>query len=386
MQQQIINSIIQVINKNTNEMIIINNIECKIFTNKYSAKKASIWCLFINNNQIKKKDNLIFCYKCIFCEAQHSIGTTQFLRKINRNVARCYLCRNHDETKRLIQSKLMTDNNINQDIFIKKQEENLNLNDYHNIRNQSIVDFNNEDDDFKDNYFSSHLTQDEYQRIIKNLKSLGNDKYSDLVNYEYWPIYKSNNQMLFTHMFYDKKNNIIFKDHQPIIKCDNCNTYWRAKDLKKFKNNIKIFCKDCSLTNKTFKIRRTNNINNDIVLYQSKLELKFITWCNNNNILVLNGPKVNYNFNDVNRIYRVDFKINNDLIEIKDNHIWHQNDVKSGKFNEKKKAVDNLIKNKVYNNFYFITPSNWSNILKKLIKYSLTSYESMRSDSLNTLT
>jgi hypothetical protein len=280
----------------------------------------------------------------------------------------------------------MTDNNINKDIFIKKQEENKNLNDYHNIRNQSIVDFNNEDDDFKDNYFSSHLTQDEYQRILINLKSLGNDKYSDLVNYEYWPIYKSNNQMLFTHMFYDKKNNIIFKDHQPIIKCDNCNTYWRAKDLKKFKNNIKIFCKDCSLTNKTFKIRRTNNINNDIVLYQSKLELKFITWCNNNNILVLNGPKVNYNFNDVNRIYRVDFKINNDLIEIKDNHIWHQNDVKSGKFNEKKKAVDNLIKNKVYNNFYLITPSNWNDMLKKLIKYSLNSYESMRSDSLNTLT
>ena len=47
---------------------------------------------------------------------------------------------------------------------------------------------------------------------IKNLKSLGNDKYSDLVNYEYWPIYKSNNQMLFTHMFYDKKNNIIFNN------------------------------------------------------------------------------------------------------------------------------------------------------------------------------
>jgi len=379
MQQQTINSIININNKSTNTQIIINNIECKIFTNKYSAKKASIWCLFINGEQIKKKDNLIFSYKCIFCQAQHSIGTTQFLRKLNRNVARCYLCRNHDENKRLIQSKLMTENNI-------KNPDELKVHDnFKKIRDLAIIKFNDNDDDFKDNYFSSHLTQDEYQKILKNLKSLGNDKYNDFNNYEYWPIYKSANQMLFTHMFYDKINNIIFKDHQPIIKCDNCNQYWRAKDLKKIKNNIKIFCKDCSLTNKIFKIRRTNNINNDIILYQSKLELKFITWCNNNNILVSNGPKVSYHFNGVDRIYRVDFQINNDLIEFLNHKIQHQNDVKSGKWDEKKKAVDKLIKNNNYNNFYFITPSNWSNILNKLIKYSLTSYESMRNDSLNTL-
>ena len=101
--------------------------------------------------------------------------------------------------------------------------------------------------------------------------------------------------------------------------------------------------------------------------------------------MVSNGPKVSYHFNGVDRIYRVYFQINNDLIELKDNHIWHQNDVKSGKWDEKKKAVDKLIKNNNYNNFYFITPSNWNNILNKLIKYSLTSYESMRNDSLNTL-
>jgi hypothetical protein len=383
MQQQTINSIEQIINKITNTKIIIDNIECKLFTNKHSAKKASIWCLFLNNKQITKKDNLIFNYKCNYCQANHSVGTTQFLRKINRNIARCYLCRNYDEEKKLNQSKLMKINNPNSNTFIKIDEKESN---YIDIRNSSIQEFNNYDDDFKDNYFSSHLTENEYQRILINLKSLGNDKYNDMSNYEYWPIYKSNNQMLFTSIFYDKQNNSIFKDHQPIIKCDNCENYWRAKDLKKFKNNIKIFCKDCSLVNKVFKIRKTHNINNEIILYQSKLEFKFITWCNNNGINVINGPKINYKFNNIDKIYRVDFQINNDIIEIKDNHIWHQNDVKSGKWLAKKTAVDNLIKNNIYNNFYFITPSNWSNILNILIKYSLTSYESMRSDSLNTLT
>ena len=62
--RQTINSIEQIINKITNTKIIIDNIECKLFTNKHSAKKASIWCLFLNNKQITKKDNLIFNYKC----------------------------------------------------------------------------------------------------------------------------------------------------------------------------------------------------------------------------------------------------------------------------------------------------------------------------------
>jgi ADP-ribosylglycohydrolase len=50
MQQQTINSIEQIINKITNTKIIIDNIECKLFTNKYSAKKASIWCLLTTDN------------------------------------------------------------------------------------------------------------------------------------------------------------------------------------------------------------------------------------------------------------------------------------------------------------------------------------------------
>ena len=90
--------------------------------------------------------------------------------------------------------------------------------------------------------------------------------------------------------------------------------------------------------------------------------------------------KIPYIFNNKERLYKVDFQINDTLIEVKDNHVWHKNDIKSGKFKAKMDAVE-----KINNNFYLLTPTNWSNILNKLIKYSLISYESMRSDSLNTL-
>jgi hypothetical protein len=214
------------------------------------------------------------------------------------------------------------------------------------------------------------------------MKSFNN--HTDINNYEYWSIYKADNQMIFTSVIYDKVNNTIFKPHQPIIICDDCGNESIEADIVKFKNNVNIICKDCSCR-KVVKMKIIKNINKDVILYQSKLELKFITWCNNNGIILYNGPKVEYVFNEKSRVYRVDFRINNILIEIKDNHIWHQNDVKSGKWLSKEDAVKKLVKNNIYEDFYFINPSNWDNMVKKLIKYSLTSYESKRNDSLNTL-
>ena len=62
----------------------------------------------------------------------------------------------------------------------------------------------------------------------------------------------------------------------------------------------------------------------------------------------------------------VDFMINNYLIEIKDNHIWHKNDIKSGKWQAKELAVNILVKNGEYKDFLFITPLNWLIQLDKI--------------------
>ena len=131
--------------------------------------------------------------------------------------------------------------------------------------------------------------------------------------------------------------------------------------MQSFKNCLKLLCPDCKLCNRTFKIRPTKNINNDVIIYQSKLELKFIDWCNSNNIVVNNGPNLNYIFNDKERKYRVDFQINDILIEIKDFHIWHKNQVESGMWEAKINAVKNS--NKKY---FFITPNNWIQMLSEL--------------------
>jgi hypothetical protein len=151
------------------------------------------------------------------------------------------------------------------------------------------------------------------------------------------------------------------------MKCDNCEKNWRCKSLETFKNCYKILCPDCKLCNRTFKIRPIKNIKNEVIIYQSKLELKFIEWCASNKLIVKNGPNIDYEFSGKIRKYKVDFQIDNTLIEIKDFHIWHRNQVDSGQWYAKLNAVNNYIKDKTMDKYYFITPNNWNQMTTELL-------------------
>jgi hypothetical protein len=344
MRDQILDSIIEVREKKTNVPIDIIKKELKFESSKYSSTKENIWHLFINDIKIKKTSEYLISYKCLSCNQINIVGTTQFLRKIRQCKTECYQC-NIIELKDKVEKKK------------------LNLIEFYQ---NSIKEFESYPDQYTNSYFLSHLSNDDYLRIKKNIISLGNGKYSNIDDYEYWSIYKVNNQMKFSSILYDKTNDIIFKADQPIMKCDNCEKNWRCKSLESFKNCYKILCPDCKLCNRTFKIRSIKNNNNDILIYQSKLELKFINWCNSNNIIVKNGPNIDYKFNDKDRKYKVDFQINDILIEIKDFHIWHRNQVESGLLKAKENAVDNYIKENGTKKYFFITPNNWNQMLIEL--------------------
>ena len=346
---KILNNIIEITKDNI--PIEIKSIKLEFSSNKYSSKKNSIYHITLNDKHLSKRDTFNIKYKCITCEAIHIVGTTQFLRKINKCSYRCGSC-----------SCISNSVCVNKDdkpivpLSLKEQKE------------ESDKLFDEYDDDFKNTYYSYHLTNEDYMRISKNIISLQNGKYK-IEDLEYWSVFKTNNQMLFSSVFYDNTNNLIIKANQPILQCDNCNNNWRAKTLEKYKNCHKILCSSCTLCNKTFKIRTTKNCINDIILYQSKLELNFINWCNNNSIIVKNGPALSYAFQDIERKYKVDFMIKDLLIEIKDNH----NDIKSGKHEAKINAVKEAIKNGDYKEYYLITPDIWVNTLKTIKQQQIKS-------------
>ena len=369
---KILNNILEITKDNI--PVEIKNIRLEFSCNKYSAKKNSIYHITLNDKHLSKRDTFNIKYKCVSCEATHIVGTTQFLRKINKCSYRCGLCVNKDEIKRLNHTCYLStlDNRNTRSIQQQASIKPLSLREQNE---ESVKQFGEYDDDFKDTYYSYHLTNEDYKRISKNIISLQNGKYK-IEDLEYWSVFKTNNQMLFTSVFYDSTNNLVIKANQPILRCDNCGNDWRAKTLEKYKNCHKILCPACVLCNKTYKIRTTKNCVNDIVLYQSKLELNFINWCNNNSIIVKNGPVLPYVFLDVARKYKVDFEIKGGgsdakaseglLIEIKDRHIWYRNDIKSGKHEAKLKAVRAAIEKGDYKEYYLITPDIWVNTLKTI--------------------
>ena len=341
----LLDNIIEIKLDDNNIDILSINLEYSL--NKYSAKKNNIWHIILNNKHLSKKDKFIIKYKCINCSSLHSIGTTQFIRKINKCSFNCYLCRNNNIKN--------NDENINNPIL---------------LREKSILLFNEYDDDFKANYFSFHLTDLDYNRILKNIIGFHNNNLNDINNYEYCPIIKLTNQIGFSSFIYDKINNNLFKAYQPILKCDNCKSHWRATSLEKFKNCFKILCNDCFLYNKIINLKSYNNCTNEKILYQSKLELKFIKWCNENKIIVHNGPNISYMYDNENKIYKINFIINNILICIKDNKSCTKNDIKSGKWNAIEIAINNLILSKKYSNYFLINPYNWLINLNKLLLVS----------------
>jgi hypothetical protein len=101
-----------------------------------------------------------------------------------------------------------------------------------------------------------------------------------------------------------------------------------------------------------FKLRSFVHKDN-IINYQSKVELKFIEFCITNNIEIYNGDIIKYiGLGNIPRRYYVDFKVLDGdkyrLIEIKDNHIWYRKAIENGSFNLKCNAA---IKYSIDNNY-----------------------------------
>jgi hypothetical protein len=236
---------------------------------------------------------------------------------------------------------------------------------------QSTDEFQEMDDDFKDAYFRKYLSCEEFERIRTKIISFQHDKLVDIDEYNYVPTLKINNQYHFYPHMYHPKRDCFEKACYIKYKCDNCNTVFENKTLEVQKNRFKVLCKDCSFTNNTFKIRPTHNCMGQRVCYQSQFELKLIKYCNENNIHINNGPDIQYIWNGGRHKYRCDFYISSQklLVEIKDNHVWHKNQVANGKWGAKEQAAKEFVvmNPDLYKEFVIIYPKTYMNFIKKLV-------------------
>lgn len=266
----------------------------------------------------------------------------------------------------------MLNNKFASGISLKKNIDPILVNNTELIK-ISEAEFKEEESDFQHTYFRKHLTLSDFDRIKNKIISIQNNKFTDISQFKYVSTLKIYNQTKYNPYLYDIKNDNFEKIQYIKYQCDTCDNTFINRDLYVQKNKLKILCQDCNFTNNIFKIHNTKNCNNEKITYQSKLELKFINYCNKNKILITNGPKINYIHNSKQKNYIVDFYLPqiNSLIEIKDNHCWHKENKKNGKFDAKIDAVNELIKKKIYSEFILIYSNELNkkcNLISKKIK------------------
>jgi hypothetical protein len=226
---------------------------------------------------------------------------------------------------------------------------------------KSISEFESESMDFKLKYLNKVLTQDEFSEIrqfISRIDGIDITKVSDI---KYYPNIKTNNQMRYSPKVLIDNNLHLLSSCNFI--CQICDKEFTGRNiLNKYKNGV--ICKECVLCNKSFKFRSYTNINGDKVVYQSNPELNLIKYCNSKNILIINGPRVNYHFDGKDRIYKVDFELPKlkKIIEIKDNHKWHMDDLRSGKWMAKEESARNWCE---LNNYEYNLVFNVGDFIKK---------------------
>ena len=82
--QSIINSIIELREKNTNKILDHKKIKLEKSISKYSSNKEEIWHMILDNKIITRKSDYLFKYKCLNCSSTHIVSSTQFTRRLLR--------------------------------------------------------------------------------------------------------------------------------------------------------------------------------------------------------------------------------------------------------------------------------------------------------------
>ena len=290
-----------------------------------------------------------------------------FLRKLNKeDPSYCSLCRNTKESKRLAHAEWMTGKNVRN----MAPKDAIPVQTASQLHEDALIAFQSLSMKDREQYFKRHITHEELCKLMPHIQGLRNGNVNRMVieRCEYWEVFPSHNQMKFTSVFYDPVTTEVYRIDQPVFKCEVCDTCWKAKNIVKMKNAKKVLCRNCSLCRKVFKVRSTENALGQKVTYQSRPEKQFLDWCDEQNILVQNGPDVPYEFAGKQRIYRVDFYLPSIgyLIEIKDDHCWHREQVRSGKWDAKMKGIESHI-SKVGSKFLMITPQNKTNAYAEIL-------------------
>ena len=311
-------SIINVYDEN-DKLINFSKKEIKYFKPRFSSTGKESLTLFLddipltNNKKFKRKVE----YKCD-CGNINKILLSKFLIKEKMVCVKCRENKDKIEWHKLY--------------FEKKRKNEIRGN---KESKRVVYNFDNENDEFKRQYFERNLTYNEFNKIKKYIYSIG-DYVVENCDFELLIAEPSYNSKKYRQMI--KIGSFIIPFKNIFLRCPLCNKVFHiTRQIKERVISNNFDCKKCFLNNKTFAIKKINGT----LYYQGNFELKFINTCLKENIDIVNGPVIPYIYNNKKHLYTTDFYLPkyNMVIELKDNHIWHKKQVESGKWEKKENGA-----------------------------------------------
>jgi len=328
-------SITKVFDKDTSEQLA--EYDLLLTSHMSSNTKIPVPRLITDNKSIGRNNSLCVEYCCFTCQTVNQVTVNLFLRRVSKGRKGCPACRNNDEEKTEQHRVFMLEGGI-PTVKAKKWSD-MSFNERFA---ESNAKYNDMDDEFKQRYRLAHLDSDEFATIRCKIKAVGNNKIKDITGWEYFANYCCGNQTQFTPILVNRQKGIVEKPKYITWMCDECDNEFMGRDLEVQKNRLRILCQACTLCNKTFKIRHLTLANGKRLRWQSVPERRFIEWCEEYGLEIENGPIIQYTLAGKHHKYLVDFALPTlkRLVEIKDNHVWHQQQVAKGKFSAKNAATN----------------------------------------------
>lgn len=296
--------------------IKFEKLEIKNYCSKYSSSHNVRPSLFVDGVFISTKKTRV-TYKCSCGE----INTILLYKYLLKDRLKCHSCR-EDEEKRKWHGDVIRKIHRGERYISRKK-----------IYRRKY-DFDSESEEFKENFYKSNLTMDEFNEIVPFIYSVYGLKLFGS-NYTFLEHENGQNAKKYRQMIIIDGKKVPFKEI--VLKCPLCGKLFSISiPIKNRAKNKNFLCKGCCFNNKIFAYKRFHE-----VLYQSNFELEFIKRCEENNIRITNGEEIEYTFKGSTHIYKIDFALPDYhyQVELKDNHIWHKEQIKSGKWEQKENAA-----------------------------------------------